>query len=182
MPAKDARGIAKDGTDDMKLWGPFSAAGMAVGLLAAAADQAFKVWMIGVFEAGQSGKIVLAPFFDLVMAWNRGISYGLLKQDSDTGRWMLIAVSILAIAGLAYWLAQIQNRLAALSIGLVLGGAAGNVIDRIRFGAVADFFSFHAGSFYWYIFNVADVAIVAGVAGLLFDSLNGSHKSAGKQA
>ena len=75
-----------------------------------------------------------------------------------------------------------MSRLPALSLGLIIGGAAGNVIDRIRFGAVADFFSFHIGSFHWYIFNLADVAIVAGVAGLLYDSLMASHKSAGKQA
>ena len=166
----------------MKLWGSYSAPGMAAALLAAAADQLFKVWMIGALEASPAKKIVLAPFFDLVMAWNPGISYGLLKQDSDLGRWVLIAVSLLAVLGLSYWLAQLPHRLPALSLGLIIGGAAGNVADRIRFGAVADFFSFHVASFYWYIFNLADVAIVVGVAGLLFDSLTGSHKSAGKQA
>jgi signal peptidase II len=166
----------------MKLWGPFSALGLAAAFLAAAADQLFKLWMIGVLDASPARKIALAPFFDLVMAWNRGISYGLLKQDSDAGRWVLIAISVLAVVGLAYWLAQLQYRLPALSLGLIIGGAAGNVIDRVRFGAVADFFSFHVASFYWYVFNLADVAIVAGVAGLLLDSLTGSHKSAGKQA
>jgi signal peptidase II len=166
----------------MKLWGPFSAPGMAAALLAALADQLFKFWMIGALQASPAKKVVLAPFFDLVMAWNPGISYGLLKQDSDAGRWALIAVSVLAVLGLAYWLAQLQHRLPALSVGLIIGGAAGNLADRIRFGAVADFFSFHVASFYWYIFNLADVAIVAGVAGLLWDSLTGSHKSAGKQA
>jgi signal peptidase II len=166
----------------MKLWGPYSAPGMAAALLAAAADQLFKVWTIGALEASPAKKIVLAPFFDLVMAWNPGISYGLLKQDSDLGRWVLIAVSLSAVLGLSYWLAQLPHRLPALSLGLIIGGAAGNAADRIRFGAVADFFSFHVASFYWYIFNLADVAIVVGVAGLLLDSLTGSHKSAGKQA
>jgi signal peptidase II len=166
----------------MKFWGQCSAFGASIALAAGLVDQLFKAWMIGVFEAAPVQKIVLAPFFDLVMAWNRGISYGLLRQDSDAGRWVLVVVSLAAVLALAYWLAQLQNRLPALSLGLIIGGAAGNVIDRIRFGAVADFFSFHIGSFHWYIFNLADVAIVAGVAGLLYDSLVASHKSAGKQA
>jgi signal peptidase II len=165
----------------MKYWGRYSAFGASVALAAGLVDQLFKAWMIGVFDAAPVQKIVLAPFFDLVMAWNRGISYGLLRQESDAGRWVLVVVSLAAVAALAYWLAQLQNRLPALSLELIIGSAAENVIDRIRFGAVADFFSFHAGSFHWYIFNLADVAIVAGVAGLLYDSLVASHKSAGKQ-
>jgi signal peptidase II len=155
----------------MKFWGQYSALGASVALAAGLADQAFKAWMIGVLDASPVQKIVLAPFFDLVMAWNRGISYGLLKQDSDAGRWILVVVSLCAVIALAYWLAPFYIRLPALSLGLIIGGALGNAIDRIRFGAVADFFSFHAGSFHWYIFNLADVAIVAGVAGLLYDSL-----------
>ncbi len=166
----------------MKFWGRYSALGASVALAAGGADQLFKAWAVGVFQASPVQKIVLAPFFDMVMAWNRGISYGLLKQDSDTGRWILVAVSLGAVVALTVWLAQLTSRLPALSLGLVIGGAVGNAIDRIRFGAVADFFSFHIGSFHWYIFNLADVAIVAGVAGLLFDQLAASHKSAGKQA
>ena len=177
----------------MKFWGRYSAFGASVALAAALVDQLFKAWMIGVLGAAPVQKIVLAPFFDLVMAWNRGISYGLLRQDGDAGRWLLVAVSLAAIVALVYWLAQVESRLQALSLGLIIGGAVGNVVDRIRFGGVADFFSFHIGShdwhvfstelyFDWYIFNLADVAIVAGVAGLLYDSLVASHKSAGKQA
>ncbi len=166
----------------MKFWGGYSAFGASVALVAGLVDQLFKAWMVGVFDAAPVQKIALTPFFDLVMAWNRGISYGLLRQDSDAGRWVLVAVSLAAVVALVFWLAQFQNRLPALSLGLIIGGAVGNVIDRIRFGAVADFFSFHIGSFQWYIFNLADVAIVAGVAGLLYDSLVASHKSAGKQA
>ena len=166
----------------MMFWGRCSGFGASVALVAGLVDQLFKAWMIGVLDAAPVQKIVLTPFFDLVMAWNRGISYGLLRQDGDAGRWVLVAVSLAAIVALVYWLAQLQQRLPALSLGLIIGGAAGNVIDRIRFGAVADFFSFHIGSFHWYIFNLADVAIVAGVAGLLYDLLVASHKSAGKQA
>jgi signal peptidase II len=166
----------------MKIWGRYSAFGVSVALAAALVDQLLKAWIIGLLDAAPVHKIVLTPFFDLVMAWNRGISYGLLRQDSDAGRWVLVVVTLAVVLALAYWLAQLQDRLPALSLGLIIGGAMGNAIDRIRFGAVADFFSFHIGSFYWYIFNLADVAIVAGVAGLLYDSLMASHKSAGKQA
>jgi len=166
----------------MKIWGRYSAFGVSVALAAALVDQLLKAWIIGLLDAAPVHKIVLTPYFDLVMAWNRGISYGLLRQDSDAGRWVLVVVTLAVVLALAYWLAQLQDRLPALSLGLIIGGAMGNAIDRIRFGAVADFFSFHIGSFYWYIFNLADVAIVAGVAGLLYDSLMASHKSAGKQA
>ncbi len=166
----------------MKFWGRYSALGASVALAAGAADQLFKAWAVGTLQSSPVQKIVLAPFFDMVMAWNRGISYGLLKQDSDAGRWILVAISLSTAVALAVWLARLESRLPALSLGLIIGGAAGNAIDRIRFGAVADFFSFHIGSFHWYIFNLADVAIVAGAAGLLFDQFAASHKSAGKQA
>jgi len=166
----------------MKFWGNHSALGAVTAVLATALDQLFKLWMIGVFDASAAPKIALAPFFDLVLVWNRGISYGLLRQHSEAGRWALVAISLIAVLALAYWLANLRNRFPALCVGLIIGGAVGNAIDRVRFGAVADFFSFHVGSFHWYVFNLADVAIVAGVAGLLFESLKVSHKSAGKQA
>jgi signal peptidase II len=171
-----------EGRGFMKLWGPYSALGAIAGIAALAMDQWFKSWLIGVFDGRSDRKITLAPFFDLEMAWNQGISYGLFKQNSEMGQWALVAISCVAVLALAYWLAHVQSRIAALSIGLIMGGALGNAVDRARFGAVADFFSFHAGSFHWYIFNLADVAIVAGVAGLLFESLHVRHKSAGKQA
>jgi len=165
----------------MKVWGQYSTLGIAIASVAALADRLHKIWAISLFDAGPP-RITLAPFLDLVLVWNRGISYGLFKQDSDAGRWALVAFSLIAVLALAYWLAQIHTRLSAIGVGLVIGGALGNAIDRIRFGAVADFFSFHIGSFQWYVFNLADVAIVAGVAGLLYDSFKPSHKSAGKSA
>ncbi len=166
----------------MKVWGPYSTLGLGVAAVAAITDQLHKAWTIGMFDAGPVRKITLAPFFDLVLVWNPGISYGLLKQDTGAGRVALAAFSLIAVLALSYWLAHLHSRLAAMSAGLIIGGALGNAIDRIRFGAVADFFSFHVGSFQWYIFNLADVAIVAGVAGLLYDSLISSHKSAGNEA
>jgi len=166
----------------VKVWGPKSALGLGIAAVAAAADQVHKAWMIGLFEQEGVNKITLTPFFDVEMIWNPGISYGLFKQDTEAGRWALAVFSLCAVLVLIYWLAQLQMRLAAISVGLIAGGALGNAIDRIRFGKVADFFSFHIGDFKWYVFNLADVAIVAGVAGLLYDWLVASHKSAGKQA
>jgi signal peptidase II len=104
------------------------------------------------------------------------VSYGLFPQDSGIGRFGLILFALVASIALAAWLARITSPLAASAIGLVIGGALGNAIDRILYGAVADFFSFHAFGYQWYVFNIADTAIVAGVVGLLYESLFGGHK------
>jgi signal peptidase II len=114
-----------------------------------------------------------------VLVWNQGISYGLLPQESALGRWGLILFAFAASVALAVWLARLASPLAAASIGLIIGGAIGNAIDRIAYGAVADFFSLHAFGYQWYVFNIADMAIVAGVVGLLYDSLFRGHKKVG---
>jgi len=161
------------------LWGPLSPLGLTIAALTVVADQASKLWLLFVFDIGAKGTVTVAPFFDLVLVWNRGISYGLLTQDSQLGRLGLIAFACVAIIALIMWLARVTSPLTAAAIGLITGGAIGNAIDRIAYGAVADFFAFHAFGFEWYIFNIADVAIVAGVIGLLYDSLVGGHKKAG---
>ncbi len=135
-----------------------------------AVDQGHKWWMLGPFNIAERQPVRVAPFFDLVLAWNRGVSYGWFATSSQTGRWILVAVMASIVAVLAVWLARATDRLTALSLGLLIGGALGNMLDRIIHGAVADFFFFHVGSFQWYVFNLADVAIVAGVAGLLYSS------------
>jgi signal peptidase II len=160
-------------------WGPLSPLGLTIAALTVLADQASKLWLLFVFDIGAKGTVTITPFFDLVLVWNRGISYGLLTQDSDLGRFALIAFAFLASLALVMWLARVPSGLMAAAIGLIIGGAIGNAIDRIAYGAVADFFAFHAFGFEWYIFNIADVAIVAGVIGLLYDSLFGGHKKAG---
>jgi signal peptidase II len=165
----------------MKIWGPYSSTGVALAAATILCDQFHKAWMISIFETGPR-KITVTPFLDIVLVWNRGVSYGLMKQDSDAGRWALIAFAAAASLALVFWLARLPSRLAAASVGLILGGAIGNAIDRLHYGAVADFFSFHVGGFNWYVFNLADAAIVAGVGGLLYDSLKSSHKSAGNSA
>jgi len=152
-----------------KLWSPFSGLGLALAVFAFAADQLHKWWMIHVYDIASKGTVEITPFLNLVMLWNPGISYGLLQQDGLWGRSVLIVFALIAIIVMIYWLAQSESARGAASLGLIIGGALGNVVDRLVYGAVADFFSFHAFGFYWYIFNIADVAIVAGVAGLLYD-------------
>ena len=149
------------------------------GLIAAAgaliADQASKLWLLYVFDIGRRGMVQVTPFFDLVLAWNTGISYGWLQDMGTTGQTLLLAGKALAVVLLAVWMARSQTRLAVIALGLIIGGAIGNAIDRIAYGAVVDFALFHiavAGKTYsWYVFNLADAAIVAGVAALLYDSL-----------
>jgi signal peptidase II len=142
-----------------------------VGFATAAAglllDQAHKLWMLGPYAIEEKGRVAITPFFDLVMVWNRGVSYGLLAQEGDLGRFVLIAFGIAGALLFGWWLAGTQRLLPALSLGLVIGGALSNVIDRLVHGAVADFFLFHIGDFEWYVFNVADIWIVAGVIGLV---------------
>jgi len=160
-------------------WGPHSPLGLLVAVLTVAVDQGNKLWMLNVYDIGAKGTVTVTPFFDLVLLWNKGISYGLLTQDSPYGRWGLILFAFFASLALTAWLARVTTPLTAVAIGLIIGGAIGNAIDRIAYGAVADFYSLHAFGFEWYVFNIADVAIVAGVIGLLYDSLTGGHKKAG---
>jgi signal peptidase II len=162
------------------LWGPLTGLGAFVAVLAFLLDRVHKWAMLGPFDIVARGHVEVAPFFDIVLVWNRGVSYGLFQQDSDTGRFILVAVNVVAALALWIWLSRVRVRLTAISIGLVIGGALANAFDRAFYGAVADFFHFHAFGFSWYVFNVADVAIVAGVAGLLYESLLDSHKRAPK--
>jgi signal peptidase II len=152
-----------------RLWGPASGIGVVAAVLAFAADQAHKYWMLDIYRIGERGRVQITSYFDLVMAWNKGVSYGLFAQHSTWGRFALIGVSLVAVTGLLIWMANSLTRLAGLSLGLIIGGALGNLTDRIVHGAVADFFHFHYAGFSWYIFNIADVAIVAGVIGLMLD-------------
>jgi len=153
--------------------------GLAVAAVVCALDQALKLWLIYVFDLGAKGLVRLAPGVDLVLTWNTGISYGLFPQDGEAGRWLLIAVKVSAAILLTIWLSRTRNRLTALALGLIIGGAIGNAIDRLVFGAVADFVLLHlttaTSRFDWYVFNLADAAIVAGVIGLLYESLIGDR-------
>ncbi|HVY00975.1 MAG TPA: signal peptidase II [Pseudorhodoplanes sp.] len=162
-------------------WGPVSRIGVLAALVACALDQALKLWLLFVFRLGDRGRVNVAPFVDFVLTWNTGISYGLFQQHGPVGQWALLAVKIIAVALLWIWLARASGRFVAVALGLIIGGAFGNGIDRLAYGAVADFVLFYVNTpdfkFNWYVFNLADAAIVAGVVGLLYDSL-----TAGKAA
>jgi signal peptidase II len=145
--------------------------GFLVALVTLALDQATKLYFLFVDVLSLREPLVLAPFLELIVVWNRGISYGLFQQHTELGRWLLVGVSIAAAVGLSLWMRRAATHLLAISLGLIVGGAIGNAIDRIAYGAVFDFVHFHVGSFSWYVFNIADAAIVAGVVGLLYDSL-----------
>ena len=153
--------------------------GLAVAAITCIADQLSKLWILLVFDLRDRGAVVVTPFIDLVMTWNRGISYGLFQQDSRFGQWPLLAVTLVALVLLSVWLKRADSQLTALSLGLIIGGAIGNSIDRIAYGAVADFVLLHLTTatyrFNWYVFNVADVAIVAGVIGILCETLLGGR-------
>ena len=153
--------------------GGFAAAALTLGL-----DQANKLWLLDVFDIEARQPVRLAPFFDVVAARNPGISYSLLSAHSPAARWALVAFAALATALIGVWLSRTSTRLVALALGLIMGGALGNAVDRFAYGWVADFYSFHVGSFHWYVFNLADVAIVAGVALLLYDSISPAGRSA----
>jgi lipoprotein signal peptidase len=146
---------------------------VAAGILVA--DQASKWWILDVARLPDVGHIPLlsaGPFgLDLTMVWNRGVTFGLFSGE---GAWnhLILALLAAAIAGfLLRWLVRAENRLTAVALGAVIGGAIGNVIDRVRFGAVVDFVDAHAWGWHWYVFNVADAAIVCGVLALVADAL-----------
>jgi signal peptidase II len=159
------------------LYGPLTGLGLAVALMTALADQALKLWLVFVFDLGRRGSVALGPYVDLVLSWNTGISYGLFRQQGVLGQWVLLVVKVLAVVLLWVWLARAHSRLSAVALGLIIGGAVGNAIDRAIYGAVADFVLLHITTatwrFDWYVFNLADAAIVAGVIGLMLDALTG---------
>lgn len=152
------------------VWGPLSSLGAGVAVIAFACDRLHKWWTLNILDLPSVGSIKLTQNFDLVMAWNKGVSYGLFQAESTAGRIGLVVFALAIVIGLGLWLAKADNKALAIAIGLIIGGALGNVLDRLAYGAVADFFSFHAFGFYWYIFNVADIWIALGVGLILLES------------
>ena len=132
-------------------------------------DQLSKFWILDIFALPDRGSVQVLPIFHLTMVWNRGVSFGFLRADADLARWGLAAFSVAVSIALTVWVRRTGEWLKAVSLGLVMGGAIGNVVDRIRFGAVADFLDF--GPFFPWVFNVADSAITVGIILLLLDSL-----------
>lgn len=142
--------------------------GLAVAVLILVADQLSKIYFLDLMQQNPAGIPVL-PFFNLVLVWNTGVSFGLFQEDSASRSWTLIAVSLAVMIWLLVWLWRAEQRLVIVALGAILGGATGNIIDRLRFGAVFDFLDFHAFGWHWPAFNVADSAIVIGVGLLLLD-------------
>jgi signal peptidase II len=159
----------------MAVWGQYSRLGFAAAVAAFAADRLHKWWMIDVYRIGERGTVEITSFFQLKLIKNHGISYGLLPQNSASGQIALVAVSIVAAVLLGVWLMRGSSRWIVVSLGLIIGGALANALDRALYGAVSDFFYFHPFEtrllIFDYVFNIADVAIVGGVAGLVVDAL-----------
>ena len=154
-----------------QLIGPLSRLGLGICAATFAADQAHKWWFLTAYKMTEGQRERITPFLDYAYVKNRGISFGTFAQGSSTGQYLLALFAVVATVALAVWLARlVENRVLAVSLGLIMGGALGNGLDRILHLGVIDYISLHAFGFYWYIFNIADVAIVAGVIGLLYDS------------
>jgi len=150
-----------------------------LGLLVAAGvvalDQTAKLWLLFVFNLELREPVHLTPFLDLVTVWNTGISYGLFPQSGKLGQWLLLGIKATAAVLLSAWLVRAESRLTAVALGLIIGGAVGNAVDWVLYGAVFDFILLHITTpnftFRWYVFNLADVAIVAGVIGLIYEAV-----------
>jgi signal peptidase II len=156
---------------------PALRAGILTAVAILAADQITKLWVLFGYELPERGRVVVLPFMDLVMVWNRGVSYGLFQQESLFGRLVLLAVTLAAVVFLSIWMSRESSRFTSFGLGLILGGAVGNGIDRAVYGAVADFVLLHAGGFEWYVFNIADAAIVVGAALLLYGAFRRGNGS-----
>ncbi|MEM7045410.1 MAG: signal peptidase II [Pseudomonadota bacterium] len=144
--------------------------GLLIAILVIVFDQITKWIALDGLDFGQN-PIAVTPFFNLVLVWNRGVSFGMFNNAGDAGPWILSGLAIAIVIGLLYWLRQAEGRMIISALGLVIGGALGNVIDRFRFGAVVDFLDFHIAGYHWPAFNVADAAICVGAALLLLDGL-----------
>ncbi|HVV27857.1 MAG TPA: signal peptidase II [Rhizomicrobium sp.] len=152
--------------------------GLITAVLSLAADQGFKLFMLygaGFVRMPPGQAIPVLPFFNLVMVWNPGISYGLFPASSRLGTGLLVAVSLIAVAGLTWWLWRSASKVLATGFGLVIGGALGNLIDRLLYGKVADFFHFYGFGYDWYVFNIADLAITLGAVAIMYDVLKPEH-------
>ena len=160
-------------------WGPYSRLTLIIAVATFAIDQANKWWMLAVYQIQHRGRVTVTPFLDFVFVKNTGISYSMFDQSSYAWQLGLAAFAIVASAALWIWLVRSgTGKLMAWGLGLIIGGALANALDRVLLGGVADFYSLHAFGFYWYVFNIADCAIVAGVGALLYESLLSSRNGA----
>jgi len=151
--------------------------GLAISGIIIILDQVSKWWITDVvMQPPQS--IPVLPFFNLVLTYNLGVSFGMFAAGSEAGKWLLVGVAAVITAFLLHWLCKATSRLSVLALGLIIGGAVGNVIDRIVIGGVVDFLDFHAYGYHWPAFNVADTGIFIGAALLIAESLFRRENSA----
>lgn len=148
-----------------------------LGLIILVLDQASKLGVLYGLDLEHTQPIIISPIFDLILVWNRGISYGLFQQDNSTGQMVLLTGTVLAILGLLVWMSRVKQARLAVALGFLTGGAVGNAIDRAAYGAVVDFLHLHWNGWSWYVFNLADAAIVVGVLILMYDSWQTDHPS-----
>lgn len=151
-------------------------AGLFLAILVLLLDQVTKLAILEWVKPPAAG-ISITGFLAIVLVWNRGMSFGMFNSGDPLVPWILGAIAIAVAVGLVWWLARARQRLVIVGLGLVLGGAVGNLVDRFVYGAVVDFVLLHAGSWHWPAFNVADSAITLGVIALLWDSLFGARES-----
>ena len=144
--------------------------GFIAALVVLAADQSSKYWILHILDLPDLRQVVLLPVLNLTMVWNQGVTFGLLNGLGAWSHFALAGIALIVVVILSVWLRRAESGIAAVAIGAIMGGAVGNVIDRLRLGAVVDFIHAHWGSWSWYVFNVADAAIVCGVAVLILES------------
>ncbi len=147
-----------------------TALGICSALVIIGLDQFSKWWVLNVIDLPDIGQVVLLPVLNFTMVWNRGVTFGLFNGFGEWSYLALTAVALAVVVALGVWLRRAESRLVATALGAIAGGAISNVIDRLRFGAVVDFIHAHIGDLSWYVFNVADAAIVCGVAALVLDT------------
>lgn len=145
--------------------------GLAVAVVVAVADWLSKYALLYVVNLPERQSIPILPFFDLTMVWNRGVSFGMMQTDGGYGRFALILFTGAIVVALLIWLWRCRRTLEAVALGGIIGGALGNIYDRLVYGAVADFFDFHLMGYHWYVFNLADAAISIGVGLLMLASV-----------
>ncbi|GEO81735.1 signal peptidase II [Pararhodospirillum oryzae] len=152
--------------------------GLGAAALVLVLDQLSKVWILT--QVMTPPRVIeLAPFANLVLVWNTGVSFGIMNDQGAWNAWILSGVSLAITAGLMVWLRRAENRFQGLLLGLVIGGALGNMVDRLRHGAVTDFIDLHGFGYHWPAFNVADAAISTGAVLLIGETLFGRSGSGG---
>jgi signal peptidase II len=152
--------------------------GLAVAVVAAVLDQLSKAWILTLFAAAAGERIIpVAPILNFALVMNRGVSFGLFNNNQSLNAVIFVLIAAVIVVALLVWLARARDWLLQAAIGLVIGGAAGNVVDRLVRGAVVDFLDFHVADWHWFIFNLADAAISIGVGLMVIDGLRGRRET-----